>query len=691
MTRYAALILIVALFFGAVARDSLDRWIDATALPVTLAETSTEVRDRDGALLRVYTVGTGVWRLAPQLSEVDATYLKMLIRYEDKRFWQHSGVDPLAILRASAQALCNGRHVSGASTLTMQVARLLEDGSTGRWSGKLRQIRVALALERRLDKAEILSLYLTHAPFGGGLEGIRAATLAWFGKEPARLTPSQAALLVALPQSPETRRPDRHPAAARQARDRVLTRMQTAALLRPEQTRMAAAARLPDRMRPFPHLAAHLADRVRRQAPDRTRHDLTLSARAQAALEQIAADAARKAGSRVSSALVVADHHSGDIIASVGSPAYGAADGRQGFVDMTRAIRSPGSTLKPVVYALAFDQGLVHPETLIHDGPVRFGRYAPRNFDGQFRGDIRVRDALQLSLNIPVVKLTQELGPARLMAALHRSGAQTRMPGGAPGLAVSLGGVGISLHDLVQLYAALAQGGKGPLLHAERTASPDPGQRVVSDVAAWQTGDILSGLSPPSGAPAGVLAYKTGTSYGHRDAWAIGYDGRHVVGVWMGRADGTPVPGAFGGDLAAPVLFEAFGRLKPSLDPLSPPPPATLILSGANLPPPLRRFRPRDAHFTADPDAPELLFPPDGAVLQNPAGAVTLKLRGGLAPYLVLANGQPVTTGQRRTEFDIPALGTGYSTLVVIDRQGRSDRVTVRLEQTGKKRREQGE
>lgn len=680
MIRYAFFFLATALFLGALARDRFDKWIETTALPVTLAETSTEVRDRDGVLLRVYTVGNGVWRLMPHLPDVDPTYLEMLIRYEDKRFWRHSGVDGLATLRAAAQAVRNGRPVSGASTLTMQVARLLEDGSTGQWRGKIRQIRLALALERRLDKSEILSLYLTHAPFGGSLEGLRAASLAWFGKEPRRLTPSQAALLVALPQSPETRRPDRQPVRARQARDRVLQRLQSEGLLTPEQRRMATSAALPDRMRAFPNLAAHLSDRLRSQFPERLRFDLTLSAQVQTKIETLVTDAARQAGSRVSAALVVADHHTGEIVASVGSPSYGLTDGRQGFVDMTRAIRSPGSTLKPLVYALAFDQGLAHPETLIHDGPVRFERYAPSNFDGVFRGDIRVRDALRLSLNIPVVKLTRELGPARLMAAIRRSGAETRLPGGTPGLAISLGGLGISLHDLVQLYAALARGGQAQSLQADRFDPSETGQRVVSEVAAWQIGDILSGLPHPSGAPDSALAYKTGTSYGHRDAWAIGFDGRHVIGVWMGRADGTPVPGAFGGELAAPVLFEAFGHLKPNLDPLPPPPPATLIVSGSDLPPPLRRFRARNATFAADPDSPELIFPPDGAVLGGSVRSVTLKLRGGLAPYLILANGRPVATGQRRTEFSIPAPGLGFSTLVVIDRWGRADRVTVQFE-----------
>ena len=575
---------------------AFNNWVDQAELPITLAETSTEVRDRNGELLRAYPVGNGIWRLSVHPDQVDPGYLSMLVRYEDKRFWTHSGVDLRAMLRAVGQAVWNGRTVSGGSTLTMQVARLLEDGSTGRWSGKLRQIRLALALEQQLTKQQILTLYLTHAPYGGNLEGIRAATLAWFGKEPRRLTASESALLVALPQSPERRRPDRAFDAARSARDRVLARMARQGVIDADEAHMAQAEALPRQMKPFPQLAPHLADRMLASDLDTQRFDLTIDAGVQARMERLLKNAAQQGGARLSAAMIVADYKIGEILASVGSPSY-RSDNRQGFVDMTQALRSPGSTLKPLIYGLAFDQGLVHPETLIHDGPVNFDGYAPQNFDGEFRGDLRVREALQMSLNIPVVKLTHELGAPRIMSALRRAGAAPKLPGGAPGLAISLGGIGTSLQDLVQLYAGLASGGQGTALRV-RTRDPIRLQsKLISEMAAWHLMDILRGLSPPPGARAKVLAYKTGTSYGHRDAWALGWDGNHVIGIWMGRADGTPVPGVFGGDMAAPVLFDAFGRLKPDFTPLPPPPPAALIVSSAELPQPLRRFRPRDAAF----------------------------------------------------------------------------------------------
>ncbi|MBC7141718.1 MAG: penicillin-binding protein 1C, partial [Rhodobacteraceae bacterium] len=403
----------------------------------------------------------------------------------------------------------------------------------------------------------------------------------------------------------------------------------------------------------------------------------TIEAGLQARLEALAARAGGGAASRNSLAILVADHRTGEILASVGSPDW-TDDRRAGFVDMTRAIRSPGSTLKPFVYALAFDEGLAHPETLIEDRPTAFGSYAPQNFDRGFRGTIPVREALHLSLNIPVVSLTEALGPARLIATLRRAGVDPVLPGGQPGLAVALGGVGVTLEDLVQGYAALARLGAPIRLSARAGAAAPLDQRLFGREAAWLTADILAGLPPPPNAPANRLAYKTGTSYGHRDAWAIGFDGRHVAGVWMGRADGASVPGAFGGDLAAPILFETFARTKPALDPLPPPPPATLILPNARLPQPLQRFRPRGAAFATASDGPEIAFPPDGAKVETP-DRLALKVRGGTPPFTWLANGAPLILAARARETCLPAPGEGYLTLSVIDAKGRSATSTVTL------------
>lgn len=678
MKRLFPFLLVALLWGGAALRDGIDRWIEETVLPPVLAETSVEVLDRNGRLLRGYTVEDGRWRFSVTLDAVDPKLVDMLVAYEDKRFWDHPGVDVVAIARAVYQALRNGRVVSGGSTLTMQVARLLEDSGTGALAGKLRQARLALAMERKLTKREILTLYFTHAPYGGNLEGVRAASLGYLGKEPRRLTTAEAALLVALPQSPEGRRPDKRHARAIAARDRVLERMQRDGVLDAETVLAARREAVPDRRRDFPVLAAHLADRAREEQPFAAVHDLTVDRDLQARLEVLAARSVRGKGDHLSVAMVVADHVTGEVLASVGSAGLTSGENRDGFVDMTRALRSPGSTLKPLVYALAFDRGLAHPQTLIDDAPVRFGSYAPQNFDGAFRGEVTVERALQLSLNIPVVKLTEALGPAHLMAALRRSGAEPALQGSQPGLAIALGGLGLSLEDMVQLYAALAQLGEARPLFWRKGTDVLPSPDVTGAVAAWQVGDILSQLAPPPGAPRDWLAYKTGTSYGHRDAWSIGFDGRHVIGVWMGRPDGTPVPGAFGGEMAAPVLFEAFQLLKTEPADLPPPPPATLMVRNADLPQPLRRFRPRDGRYAGPGSVLELAFPPDGAVMAGTQ--VTVKLRHGTPPFTLLVDGTPFITGARDRVLPIVLPSRGFSSLAVIDALGQSAGAVVRRE-----------
>lgn len=670
--------LAAGLWLAATGRDQFDRWVDATVLPSLHVETSVQVLDRDGALLRAYTVADGRWRLAVDLDEVDPRYIDMLLTYEDRRFYSHAGVDLRSMARALWQAASAGRIVSGGSTLTMQVARLLEDGTTGEVGGKLRQMRVALALERRLTKDQILSLYLHLAPFGGNLEGVRAASLSYFGKEPRRLTPAEAALLVAIPQSPETRRPDRAADRAEAARDRVLARAVRFHLIDTEEATAALSEHVPGTRQPFPAHAPHLADRAKAEDPSRATHDLTIDLDLQEKLEKLALHSVQGRGDQLQIALVVADHASGEILASVGSAAF-TADARQGYVDMTTALRSPGSTLKPLIYGLAFDQGLAHPETVIDDRPMVFGTYAPQNFDKLFHGEIRLRAALQMSLNIPAVALTDALGPAKLLSALGKAGIAYKIPGNQPGLAVALGGVGVTLQDMVQLYAALARGGVALPLTWRKDGDRAEGQRLISSVAAWEVADILAGLAPPPGAPSNRLAYKTGTSYGHRDAWAIGFDGRHVIGVWMGRADGTPVPGAFGAEVAAPVLFQAFNRLKPQLDPQPPAPAATLLVSNPQLPRPLQRFRPRDAVFAAAPDDPAVAFPPDGSEVELLPSGLKVSVRGGTAPFTWLLDGTPVAVATREREAMLPSPGTGFVTLSVIDAEGRSARATVRL------------
>jgi penicillin-binding protein 1C len=654
--------------------------------PELAVPTSRLVLDREGRLLRPFTVADGRWRMPVDLAEVDPRLIAMLLAFEDRRFRSHAGVDPRALARAAGQMLSNGRIVSGASTITMQLARLLDGRSTRTPGGKLMQIATALALERRESKDAILTAYLTLAPYGGNIEGVRAASLAWFGKEPLRLTAAEAALLVAIPQTPEARRPDRHPETARRARDRVLARAAESGVISEDEARAARHEPVPRSRRSYPMLAAHAAERAVREHPERGVHRLTLDAGLQERLERLAAERAERLGGRVSVALLVADHRNGDILASVGSA--GLLDtGRDGFIDMTRALRSPGSTLKPLIYGLAFEVGIAHPESLIEDRPAGFAGYVPTNFDRSFQGTVTVRRALQLSLNVPAVRLLDAVGPARLVARMKRAGAQPALPDlSPPGLAIGLGGVGVRLSDLVSLYAAIARNGRSLVLTqhwGDRTSVPEP-RRVLDARAAWYVTSILAGVPPPAHAAPEQLAFKTGTSYGYRDAWAVGFDGRHVVGVWSGRPDGGAVPGLTGIAAAAPILVDAFARLG-ERTPLPRAPPGVLVASTAQLPPTLRHAGGGTAGAALSEDGPEIAFPRQGARVDLGLGAgsgqgLALKVRGGSPPFLWFANGAPV----ERAAFARTAVwepdGPGFTTIAVVDGRGRSNRVSVFLQ-----------
>ena len=613
----------------------------------------------------------------------------MLLAFEDRRFRSHWGVDYLSTLRAGWQLVRHGRIVSGASTLTMQTARLLSGEHPRTLIGKLEQMVRARQLELLLSKNEILELYLLLAPFGGNIEGVRAASLAYFGKEPRRLSPGEAALLVALPQSPGTRRPDRQPENARAARDRVLARAAEAGVVKEDEARAATAEIVPRARREFGKLAPHLAEAEVARTPDRRIHRLTLDRDAQTALESLSREHAEAQGARLSSAVIAVDHTTGDIVAYVGSSDYFDAT-RLGAIDMVQAVRSPGSTLKPIIYGLAFEAGRAHPETLIEDRPTRFGTYNPKNFDEEFRGTVTVREALGLSLNIPAVQVLSEMGPARLNGRLRRVGLQTELPAGSqPTVAIALGGIGMRMQDLAMLYAGLANGGRSTQLRysrdQRRPALARTAPRLLSPVAAWYVTDILKDAPPPANARSGRIAYKTGTSYGFRDAWAVGYDGRHVIVAWVGRADGSATPGLSGRTAAAPLLFDAFARLAERVTPLPPAPPGVLRTTTAGLPPPLRRFAEdaplRDAATFVEP-AVRIAFPPDRAEIESEIGdeaAVILKAEGGALPLTWLAEGAPITSDPQRREVEWRPPGRGFMRITVIDAKGKSDRVDIRL------------
>ncbi len=546
----------------------------------------------------------------------------------------------------------------------------------------------ALEIERKLSKDEILGLYLSLAPYGGNLEGVRAASLAYFGKEPRRLTLGEAALLVALPQSPEQRRPDRSVAAARNARDRVLDRVAAAGAVPADEVARAKLEPVPEGRRPMPMLAPHSADAVVTAAPERRLHRLTIDGALQRNLEDLARERARALGPDISVAIVAVDHATGEVLARVGSAGYFDAR-RAGQVDMTSAVRSPGSTLKPFIYGLGFEDGLIHPETLIEDRPARYGGYAPENFDLSFQGTVTVRRALQLSLNVPAVAVLDRLGASRFTARLAQAGGSLVLPEGeVPGLAMGLGGVGISLNDLVRLYAGLARLGTTVPL-TERLGETEGGpvqRRLLDPAAAWYVGNILLGAPPPENAAGGRIAFKTGTSYGYRDAWAVGFDGKRTIGVWVGRPDGAPVPGLLGRGSAAPILFDAFFRTGKLPSPLPAAPKGALVAATGKLPPPLQRYRPGAlAGESGDPQL-RIMFPPNGARLELARGdggrpdPIALKVTGGAGQLTVLVNGLPLEASRgRRTLFFEPE-GPGFVRLTVMDAKGATDSVMVRLQ-----------
>jgi len=660
-------------------------------LPLAQArEVSTAIVDRNGKLLRAYAMADGRWRLPVDAKTgVDPGYLKLLLAYEDRRFRIHAGVDPFALARAAFQLLIRGHIVSGGSTITMQLARLMEPRRERSVYAKLRQMVRALEIERQMNKDQILDLYLSMAPFGGNLEGVRAASIAYLGKEPKRLSLAEAALLVALPQSPETRRLDRYPDSARVARDRVLDRMVEDGQISEEDAVAAKVQPVPRLRKPMPILAPHAADQAMAIMKDASVIALTLDAALQKVLEMLARDRAIALGPNISVAIIAVDNASGDVLARVGSPYY-FDDRRAGQVDMTRAVRSPGSTLKPFIYGLAFEDGFVHPESLIDDRPIRFGSYAPENFDMTFQGTVPVRKALQMSLNVPAVALLDRVGASRLSSRLKQAGVNLVLPKDeAPGLAMGLGGVGITLQNLVQLYSGLARLGNTRPLREIVSLRDDARDnlRLLDQVAAWQVGNVLMGTPPPENGVHNRIAFKTGTSYGYRDAWSIGFDGRITIGVWVGRPDGAPAPGIVGRTAAAPILFDAFARTGKLPTPLPKPPKGTLIASNAKLPLPLRRYRGLGELVRTDGEqAPRIQFPLNGSRIDVTGAdgaqfsSMPVKVAGGVLPMTMLVNGVSVgeIDGRRQRLIDPP--GPGFARLTVIDAKGAADTVVIRIQ-----------
>jgi penicillin-binding protein 1C len=660
------------------------------------AHVSPEVVDRHGVMLRPFLTADGYWRMRTAVRDVSPRYLAMLMAYEDKRFYGHGGVDPAAIARAGMQFLGAGGHiVSGGSTLTMQVARILEPPKSRGIGPKLFQMIRALQLEERYSKDEILSFYLTLAPFGGNLEGVRAASLSYFGKPPEQIDLSEAALLVALPQSPVKQRPDRHAIRAAKGRDKVLARMISEGVVTQGDADVAKREGVPFARQAMPLTAPHLAMRLKQRAHGETRIVTTLDAGLQSAVERLAVQEQPYFGDGTALAIVVVDNRTRDVLAYLGGVNYW---GPSGQVDLAQRWRSPGSALKPFIYGIAFDNLILHPASLMTDAPTMFGDYAPKDFEGSFQGAVSASEALRMSLNVPAVMVLDRVGPLAFTTTLENAGAKLAFPAGgeAPSLPVALGGLGISLADIAMLYSGIANGGEARSLRFIAGTPDGADHRLFGPVAAFYLKQILRGVALPDGWAMGQgltrkreIGFKTGTSYGYRDAWAVGFSNDYTVGVWVGRADGSPRAGHVGRESAAPILLKTF-ELLPADKRGDDPPPAGAILTTVNedLPPAMRLFRreaapPLQTHETMIPP-PSIAFPPNGTIVPLPADdakdkTVMLKADGGKEPLTWLVNGQLIGNFTRFQPVLYTPDGEGLARITVVDADGRSDTAQVRF------------
>jgi penicillin-binding protein 1C len=602
-----------------------------------LSSNGTEVLDRQGKTVALLPAPGGVWRFRASADDVAPVLLRTLVSTEDRHFWIHPGVNPISLLRASAQDLRAGRIVSGGSTLTMQVARLLEPRPRTVRS-KLVEIARALQLEWHFSKREILGMWLTLAPYGGNLEGVRAGAMAWFGASARNLDAAQAALLVGIPRRPEALRPDRHPEAAHAVRDRIIA---------------ADGGDVPRARLPMPRHAPQAVAGLAGPAQVTTTLDLPL----QFALERLASDQLRRLPARASLALLVVDAHTREIRAIV-SGGEQTEQARSGSLDLTRAVRSPGSAMKPFIYAMAFEAGIAGPETRVEDLPRHFGAYAPEDFDRGFAGDVTAGEALRRSLNLPAVELLDQIGPTQFAARLKLAGVSLHLPAGTtPSLPLALGGAGITLRDLTGLYTALAKDGSA----GAPTILPQPvsvGAPFLQPRAAEAIAAVLTQRFPDSSVPG--IAWKTGTSWGGRDSWALGFDRTNVVGVWVGRPDGTPLPGATGRSLALPLVARVF-EIMPAA-PRDAPPEEQRAIAGAG-----------SASY-----ALRLLFPPPNAVVSGD-GPVTLRAMGGQRPLTFLMNGAPLRTDPARREISWLPPAPGFYRLTVLDVAGGVARVSMQV------------
>lgn len=541
-------------FFSSLITFGLFNYLNPLVVPQITP--STVVLDRHGNILRQFSDPNGIFRHWVELDNINPHYLNTLIRYEDRYFYQHFGINPLATFRAFGQFIKNRKIISGSSTLTMQVARLLYPHERS-FMGKIEQVFRAIQLERALTKKEILTLYVNIAPMGGNIEGVQAASWRYFSKNANSLNISESALLVALPQRPSIYRPDQSLEKAKFARDKVLSRLATFDYLTKDDAERYKNEPINYTPAKTQFSAPLLADHLQRTKSNQHIIHTTIDGRLQRKIEKYLKIQSLNWPEKISTATLIINNHDHQVYAYIGSADLFDHD-RFGYIDMVQAIRSPGSTLKPFAYGMAMDYGIIHEASLLTDVKRGFDGYFPKNFDGNFHGAIPMFKALQMSLNVPVVQVFQHLQPHYFVKKLRD--ANIKLLVDTPTLSIILGGVGISLWEQVRLFSSLATEGKVYPLQVIPSNISEP-HTILSPEAAWIIHKVLSNVRPTDRFNPRKIAWKTGTSYGYRDGWAIGVTADWTVGTWIGRPDGVPNVGALANRYATPLLFDIFNFL----------------------------------------------------------------------------------------------------------------------------------
>lgn len=533
---------------------------------------STLITDKKGEILHAFLSTDEKWRMFVELKEITPTLRKAILAKEDKYFNYHFGVNPIAIFRAAFKNITKNRRTSGASTITMQVVRMLNPDERTYWN-KISEILQAIQLEIFYSKDEILQMYLNLVPYGSNIEGIKSASYLYFQKSPDRLSLAEVTTLAIIPNRPTSLRLGTKNPLIVEERNKWLKRFQQAKVFDNQLIKDALREPLTVFRHDAPKDAPHLSLRLKKQFADEAIIHSSVSKATQTKVEQMVANYVNRtrAMNINNAAVLVINNETMQVEAYVGSAGFNdKLDGGQ--VDGVQAIRSPGSALKPLLYATAFDKGIITPKNIINDVPTNFNGFEPENFDRKFNGKVSVEFALANSLNIPAVKVVKDLGKTTLIEQLKKADFQTvKNQEKDLGLSIVLGGCGVTLEEMTQLYAAFANDGnwqKAKMLDDKFTGKNVSNASIISPSATYLITEILAQIKRPD-LPNNFdytyrlpkIAWKTGTSFGRRDAWSIGYNKKYTVGVWVGNFSGEGVPELSGAEIATPLLFQIFNTI----------------------------------------------------------------------------------------------------------------------------------